>query len=88
MRDFDVRTPEQALLYITDCQLATVDTLAMKKSRGEADYARQKSIAQKACNWIKEFKINPAGTRVEGVFNCKGSVEEYILKFDVKKGAT
>jgi len=35
MRSFEVRSPEDALLYLADCQLATVDGLASKKSRGE-----------------------------------------------------
>jgi len=48
--EYNVRTPEQALSYITDCTLATVSSMAMRKIRGKHEYERQISIAQKAVN--------------------------------------
>lgn len=53
MRYEEIRSVEGALLYFADCQLATVDELAMKKSRGKGDYDRQKRIAQKMCDKIR-----------------------------------
>lgn len=53
-----VRTPEQALLYLADCTLATVSDMAMKKSRSKNEFKRQIEIAQTAVDWIKSFKIH------------------------------
>ena len=53
-----IRNSEQALLYITDCNLATVSDMAMKKSRPKHEFERQIEIAQCAVNWIKNFGIN------------------------------
>jgi hypothetical protein len=77
MRSHEVKSPEDALLYLADCQLATVVQLAYKKSRGKGDYERQKDIAQHFCDWIKRFNIdvNP-GNRVQKVFE-QGSVEKF-----------
>ena len=36
-----VKTPEQALSYLTDCTLATVAIMAMKKSRSKREFERQ-----------------------------------------------
>lgn len=47
MRECDVRTPEMALAYITDCTLATVASMAMLKSRKKGEFERQINIAQK-----------------------------------------
>lgn len=52
-----VRTPEQALVYLADCTLATVATMAMKKSKSKCEFERQIGIAQTAVDWIKDFKI-------------------------------
>lgn len=52
-----VRTPEQALLYLADCMLATVAHMAMKKSKGKYEFQRQISIAQSAVDFIKDFNI-------------------------------
>lgn len=48
-----VRTSEEALVYITDCTLATVSGMAMTKSRKKGEYQRQIAIAQTAIDWIK-----------------------------------
>lgn len=52
-----VRTPEQALLYLADCTLATVADMAMKKSKSKSEFQRQIAIAQSAVDWIKSFNI-------------------------------
>ena len=60
-----VRTPEQALLYLADCTLATVADMAMKKSKSKSEFQRQISIAQSAVDWIKDFNIEvKIGSRV------------------------
>lgn len=63
-----VRTPEQALLYLADCTLATVADMAMKKSKSKHEFQRQISIAQSAVDWIKDFNIEvKVGSRVYDV---------------------
>lgn len=52
----EVRTPEQALLYLTDCTLATVASMAMKKSKSKSEFERQINIAQTAVDWIVQFE--------------------------------
>jgi hypothetical protein len=81
MHKCDVRTPEQALAYITDCCLATVSHMAMLKSRKKNEFARQISIAQTACDWIADMKIDPTGTRaaeIVGKMSVRKWVESYI----------
>jgi predicted ABC-type ATPase len=67
-----VRTPEQALLYLADCTLATVADMAMKKSKSKHEFQRQIAIAQSAIDWIKDFHIQiEKGSRVENVLALK-----------------
>jgi hypothetical protein len=78
----NVRTPEQALAYLTDCTLATVCGLAMKKSRSKHEFARQISMAQSAVDWMVEMKVSLAGTRaVDVVSKHGGSVEAWAATF-------
>ena len=80
-----VRTPGDALVYLTDCTLATVADLASKKSRGASEFNRQKRIAQDAVDWIKRFGIDPAGTRADDVLNkFAGSVADWAWQYDVR----
>nr|DAP84385.1 MAG TPA: hypothetical protein [Caudoviricetes sp.] len=50
-------TIEQSLLYLADCTLATVSSMAMKKSKSKSEFDRQISIAQYAVDSIKAFNI-------------------------------
>jgi hypothetical protein len=83
MNQHDVRNPIMALVYITDCTLATVSGLAMKKSRANYEFERQKSIAQKAINWMVEMNVDFSGTRAADVVKA-GGVDEWAKKYDVK----
>lgn len=80
MHKCDVKTPEQALVYITDCCLATVVKMAMLKSRKKDEFNRQISIAQAACDWIEKMKIDHKGTRAEDIVNSM-SVSEWAKRF-------
>ena len=82
MRKHEVRTPEQAIAYLTDCTLATVVSLAMKKRRTKYEYCRQKAIAQQAIFWMDAMKIDYSGTRAEDV-KSSGSIEQWVLKYEV-----
>ncbi len=79
MRHCDVRTPAAALVYLADCTLATVISLAMKKSRPVGEYRRQISIAQSAVDWIRAFGLDAAGTRVERVTT---TVADYAKEYE------
>lgn len=76
MRECDVRTAEDALRYIADCQLATVCNMAMKKRRPKYEFERQVSIAQKCVDWMVQMGIPSTGTRVEEV-EIIGNVETW-----------
>jgi hypothetical protein len=75
-----VNTPEQALAYITDCCLATVSHMATLKSRKKNEFERQISIAQTACDWMKDFNIDPTGTSAEEIINIC-SVKEWAEQY-------
>ena len=63
-----VGTPEQALLYLADCTLATVADMAMKKSKSKHEFQRQIAIAQSAVDWLKDFNVQiEIGSRVYDV---------------------
>jgi len=80
MRKFDVMSPDQALAYIADCNLATVANMAMKKKRGKHEFERQISIAQIAVDWIVEMGIDASTTRVDEVIDA-GSVHKWASKY-------
>lgn len=82
MRKASVRSPEDALAYLTDCTLATVASMAMKKSRPKGEFQRQISISQTACDWLKAMEVDVAGTRAEEVFvDYKGNVQKWAQQY-------
>lgn len=81
MRKENIRTSFDALLYFTDCTLATVDKMAITKSRNQGEYKRQKSIAQHMCDVLKEFNVSGDGTRVVDVIKA-GNVEAYATEME------
>lgn len=80
MQKHQVRTPSDALAYITDCTLATVCSMAFKKSRGKHEFERQISIAQVAVDWMQQMKIDPSSTRVKDVI-AAGGVQKWADGF-------
>ncbi len=82
MFERDVRSPEQALSYLTDCTLATVSSMAMKKSRPKGEFKRQISIAQKGIYWMHEMGIDMTTTRADAVMKeAGGSVARWAERF-------
>lgn len=70
----------QMVEYLTECTLATVDDLAMKKSRPKGEFARQQLIAQRGIDWLASriFTNDSVSGRVKDVFNNhNGNVEAY-----------
>ena len=83
MRKELVRCPADALVYITDCSLATVERLAMLKSRSKHEYSRQISIAQAGVDWLRDFDISVKKTRIEEVLSSSGgSVADWAKKYE------
>lgn len=62
-----IASTEQALSYLTDCTLATVCDLAMKKSTPKGEFTRQISMAQTAIDSMRRFNVDFKGTRAEDV---------------------
>lgn len=87
MLNHNVRTPEQALAYIVDCTLATVTSLAMKKSRAKGEFERQMSIAQKGVDWMRQMNIDPTGTRAEDIVSPM-TVKEWASKYMPENNTT
>ena len=85
MNSWNVRTTADALVYITDCTLATVCDMAGKKSRPKHEYARQKSIAQLAIDWMSQMGVDMQGTRARDVCLI-GSVDKWAATFEPKQG--
>ena len=76
MKEFN--TPGEALAYIADCQLATVDDMAIRKRKPVHEYARQKSLAETCVAAAVRFSDpkHIAKTRINEVA-AVGSVEAY-----------
>ncbi|MHB0928650.1 MAG: hypothetical protein ACYC3W_06985 [Candidatus Nanopelagicales bacterium] len=77
-----VHTAEEALLYIADCNLATVCHMAMTKSRKKGEFTRQISIAQLSVKWIIELGIDykDGSSRIKKAIEA-GSVEAWAQAF-------
>lgn len=77
-----VRTPEDALNYITECNLATVLDLAGKRSRPAGEFKRQVDIAQQAITWMQEMGVEVQSGRAKKVIaNFQGSVMAYAESY-------
>jgi hypothetical protein len=84
MNQNNVRSPGDALVYLIDCTLATVEHMALKKSRSEGEYRRQQAIAQKGIDWALEFHLDLSSTRANEVQKV-GNVAAWARQMDVKE---
>jgi hypothetical protein len=71
-----------ALVYMTDCTLATVTSLAMKKSRPVHEYKRQISIAQTGIDWINSMGIGPFGRPKEVIHDFGSNVAAWAARYE------
>ena len=78
MRYGDIRSPQDALAYLLDCSLATVEDLARKKTRSKYEYERQISIAQNNLVFCLNFGSNLSRTRAIDVLNKFGNGENCV----------
>ena len=75
----------EALAYITDCTLATVCHMALKKTRPKGEYTRQIGIAQKALEMMVRFGTNMSDTRAAEVMkDFSGNVTTWAQSFESK----
>lgn len=79
MRSCEVRNQDDVVAYLVDCTLATVESMAMIKTRKKGEFERQIGIAQKGCDWMEDLGISPQGTRAEDIIG-KCSVKEWAFK--------
>lgn len=86
MMKYNVRSIENAYAYTADCLLATVEELAMKKKANRRGYDRHISIAQTACDFIKDFKVQvEKSSRVYEVLQLPTQSEvEWAKKYEPK----
>jgi hypothetical protein len=82
MLERNVMTPSDALVYILDCTLATVEGMALKKSRPPNEYKRQISIAQKALDWCVTYRIPVTGTRGDEIVKANQTVEQWAKEIE------
>lgn len=79
------RNANEALAYLTECTLATVEDLKMKKSASKSETARQIAIAQKGVDWCKFENIDLSfvkAIRVADMINkFKGKVEDWAQEY-------
>lgn len=54
----EVKTPEEAFVYMTECTLATVADMAGKRYKNKGEYCRQIDIAQIGIDWIRDINID------------------------------
>ena len=73
----EVRTPEDAMVYLVDCTLATVSHMASLKSKSKSEYSRQIAIAQTGVDWISHMKIDPRKSRVMDILENNQSVQDW-----------
>lgn len=82
MHKHDVRSTDAALAYLTDCTLATVTSLASKKSGSKYETRRHIAMAQQAIDWMREFGVDYTATRAkEVVAQYGGNVERWADQF-------
>lgn len=73
MHKHEVRNEKDALVYITECNLATVCHMTYLKSKSKSEFERQITIAQMGIDWIRSFYEDK---------HLKCRVGEVLIKMD------
>jgi len=82
MRKENVRSAPDALAYLLDCSLATVEVMAFKKSRPKNEYVRQIMIAQSNYDYCVMFDADMSKTRGAEVALSRGSVANWAKGYE------
>ena len=85
MRKNRVEVIEDAFVYVTDCNLATVSYMAMLKRKTKSEYERQKSIAQFMVDIIVNLNLNSTGIRADEIIKNNLTVDEWAKKWEPPK---
>jgi hypothetical protein len=72
-----VTNSDEALRYMVECTLATVDYMAELSRPPKGEYHRQIEMAQKGLNFIREFGITPTGRIADIVKNHNWDVKNW-----------
>lgn len=82
-----VKTPQQAVAFLTDAALATVESMARKGSTSLAgEFRRQVEIAQQGVNWMRSMNIDPGSTRVAQLERHGWSVASWATQTEIEFG--
>lgn len=75
-----INSPEEALVYMTECTMATIAHMGSLSSKIKGEFNRQISIAQTGIDALRAFHIVPKkGTRVHDVlFNKHATVSTWV----------
>lgn len=68
------RTAEEAVVYMTECALATVENMAMRKRFPVGEFNRQVDIAQAGVTFIRNNRITSSGRVAEVISDFNGEV--------------
>lgn len=75
----------EALEYMVECTLATVEHIAGIKSRSNGEFKRQLNIATTGINCLMVCDIKPTNIRTKEVIEkFNGNVFTWIKKYDIK----
>lgn len=72
-----INSIEDALAYLVDCTLATVEDFCLKKRVVKSDFERHILIAQTALDSAVRFGSNLSGTRGEEIVSTGLTVEQW-----------
>lgn len=80
MHKHQIRTPEDCLVYVTECNLATIGHMVYLKSKSKSEFERQIAIAQTGIDMIKTFQEDKyLMSRVGQVLTkANGSVQTWV----------
>jgi hypothetical protein len=88
------RTAMETIMYLTECTLATVGSMAIKKSRSKSEYGRQISIAQTgidflnrecSADWKDYISRHLYVGRVLEIMDGKLTVASWVMKYEIIK---
>lgn len=74
----NIRSRDDALVFLTECCLATLDHLVDLSRPPKQEIERQISIAQTGIDWIKTAESRERSSRVDEVIDRGGSVREWL----------
>lgn len=81
-----VRSPHEALVYMIECTLATVEYMAGLKRPARNEFLRQCNIAQQGLEWLKEFEVPCDGRPADYLGkNVLTQANEYRVKCGLTK---